>query len=200
MNIMLNKVSATLFIIFLSIIGRVYSQQDSTNKLLLTAAAGFSFNTIDNQRLPDEARRIGFGGTFAVLWQPEHRLSVGFETGWLFMNSIKKENVITQFGTTSIRSLWQTVPLLCIFGMKIHTNVSLYGGLGYYDIIAVNESFGSTIATSQMNAGLSGAIDYHLTINEQAALGARFTFHNITELQQRLMVLQISYRYSLLAW
>ena len=185
---------------FLCIIGTMYSQQNTTNELLVTAAAGLSFNTIDNGQLPDEARRIGFGGTFAVFWQPEHRLSIGLETGWLFMNSIKKENVITQFGSTSIRSLWQTVPLLCIFGMKIHENVSLYGGLGYYDIIAVNESFGTTVATSQLNAGLSGSIDYHFRITDDAALGARFTFHNITELQQRLMTLQFSYRYSLLKW
>gem|GEM_PF-2290887 len=200
MNIMLNKIVTLIIIVIIFTVGTLQAQESKKNQLLLTAAAGISFNSIDNLRLPDDARLSGFGSSGALIWQPEYLLSVGFETGWLFMNKIERTNITTQFGSTSISSLWQAVPLLCIFGMKIHDNVSLYGGFGYYDIIAVNESFGTTVATSQMNAGLSGALDYHLNLNSQSAFGARFTLHNITELQQRLITLQFSYHYSLLAW
>lgn len=180
--------------------GTMQAQGSAKNELLISAAAGISMNSIDSQSLPENARRAGFGGSLSLFWQPEHLLSIGFETGSLFMNAIEKENIMTQFGATSVSSQWQAIPLLCVFGMKIHDNISLYGGLGYYDIIAVNTSFGTKVATSQMNAGLSGAIDYHLNLSSQGAFGARFTLHNITELQQRLITLQFSYHYSLLAW
>ncbi|MBN8575061.1 MAG: outer membrane beta-barrel protein [Candidatus Kapabacteria bacterium] len=199
-NTMCNNIFFIVMIIAVCMSGTLHAQINTKNELMMSAAAGISVNSIDSDRLPDYARRTGFGGTLSLFWQPEHLLSIGFETGWLFMNTIDKENVMTQFGATAVSSQWQAIPLLCVFGMKIHDNVSLYGGLGYYDIIAVNSSFGTKVATSQMNAGLSGGFDYHIHVYNKTALGMRLTLHNITELQQRLITLQFSYHYSLLAW
>lgn len=196
-----NKVFiTTFFFVFLLFNFSLWGQDSTKHQLRLHASVGGSFNLSGLDNLPEEARKSGFAGTFIIQWQPEHRLSVGLETGLLFLSKIEKEKVRTQFGETSLYSLWQCVPILASFGMRFGENLTVYGAFGYYDVIAVNKSFNNTVATSQLNAGLATAVEYYVPFSGKLGLGIRFAYHNISELEQNLITSQLSLRYDLLQW
>lgn len=190
----------TIILVFLLVNISLWGQDTTKHKIRLLTSVGASFNLSGLDNLPAEARKSGFAGTLIVQWQPEHRLSVGLETGILFLSKIEKENVTTQFGKTSLYSLWQCVPILVTFGMRFGDRFTVYGAFGYYDVIAVNKSFENTVATSQLNAGLATAFEYYVPLNSKISLGIRFAYHNISELEQNLVTSQVSCRYALFEW
>ncbi|MCL4280070.1 MAG: hypothetical protein KJZ60_10410, partial [Ignavibacteriaceae bacterium] len=73
---------------------------DTTYSLSTEIGLGYSryFTTMDYNDL----NKNGFSGTVRVMWNPEHLLSIGLETGYQYLYSIDVSDYDTEFGTTDL--------------------------------------------------------------------------------------------------
>jgi hypothetical protein len=110
----------------------LFSQQKDTarkvrlNHYSLTIGAGWThyYNNLD---YGDQKINQDFAGlSFKFFWEPEHRLSLGLETGYYKMFKITDQ--IT--ADTSIEVDRTVVPLLLLVRMRIIDNVYLGAGMG----------------------------------------------------------------------
>ena len=70
---------------------------DKTYSLSTELGVGYSryFTTMDY----DDLNQNGFSGTVRVMWNPEHFLSLGLESGYQYLYSLDVSDYDTEFGT-----------------------------------------------------------------------------------------------------
>ena len=72
--------------------------KDTTYTISTEIGIGYSryFTSIDYTDL----NKNGFSGTLKIMWNPEHLLSIGLETGYQYLYSVDVGDYSTEFGTT----------------------------------------------------------------------------------------------------
>ncbi|MCX6303767.1 MAG: hypothetical protein NT040_02255 [Bacteroidetes bacterium] len=159
------KTVLTLVLIFFTLV--VFSQQKDSvkvrlNHYTLTIGPGWT-HYIDNMDYGVQKIRKDFAGvSFRFLWEPEHRLSLGLETGYY-----KLFRVTNQLNAdTSVHIDRVVVPMLLFVRMRIVDHVYLGAGLGLAIITNKAAGAGQEIATkttSFANFEFSGAYVYPLS-------------------------------------
>jgi hypothetical protein len=89
-----------------------------------------------------DLNKNGFSGTIRIMWNPEHLLSVGLETGYQYLYSIDISNYDTEFGTTDFSASMYTIPIFIMFSMKVMPNIRLNAGTGMYLLFNSGNMFG----------------------------------------------------------
>ena len=79
-----------------------------------------------------DLNKNGFSGTVRVMWNPEHLLSIGLESGYQYLYSIDVSDYDTEFGTTDFSASMYTVPVFIVFAMRLLPNIRLTAGTGMY--------------------------------------------------------------------
>jgi hypothetical protein len=178
------KTVFTLVLIFFTI-GAFSQQKDSVkvrlNHYTLTVGVGWT-HFINNLEYGDQNIRKDFAGvSLKFYWEPEHRLSLGLETGYYQL--FKVEN---QLNADTLGQIRRTViPLLLLVRMRIVDNFYLGAGLGMSIINNKVSGMGEKIitkTTSLANFELSGAYLYplskHWLIGGEAKM---FYFGNLSD-------------------
>src|SRR5262245_19487921 len=113
---------------------QVVAQDDSLRhrnySLFLYAGGGISYYTSSSgipEYLKTVEQKTGPAATFRLVWQPDHRLSAGIETGWTTFFSYELVNS-TIPGKLSVTG----IPLLAEFSMPVYKGLRIYGGAGIY--------------------------------------------------------------------
>jgi hypothetical protein len=159
------KTIFTIVLISLSLV--VFSQQkDSTkvrlNHYSLTIGAGWT-HYINNLENGDANMKNDFAGiSFKFFWEPEHRLSLGLETGYNKLFRIT--NQVNQ--DTSVQIDRTLIPFLLLVRMRIINNVYLGAGMGISIISNKVSGAGQEITTkmtSLANFELTGSYIYPLS-------------------------------------
>ena len=159
------KTSLTLVLVFFTMV--LFSQKNDNVKVHLnhytfTFGMGWShyINNLDYGVQKIQQDFIGFSGKF--YWEPEHRLSLGLETGYY-----KLFKITDQFHyDTTIHIDRSVVPMLLLVRMRIVENVYLGAGMGLAFITNKASGLNSTISTkttSLSNFELSGSYIYPLS-------------------------------------
>ena len=159
------KTGLTLVLVFFTIV--VFSQKKEGEKVHLnhysfTFGTGWThyINNLDYGAQKIRKDYIGFSGKF--YWEPEHRLSLGLETGYF-----KLFRVTDQINSDiTINFDRVVVPMLLLVRMRIVDNVYIGAGMGLAFI--TNKAMGpnstiTTKTTSLSNFELSGAYIYPLS-------------------------------------
>lgn len=175
------KIVFALVLVFLSLV--VFSQQKDSVKVRLnhytfTIGAGWS-HYINNLENGDQNMKNDFAAlSFRFFWEPEHRLSLGLETGYYKL--FKITNQVNQ--DTSVQIDRSLVPLLLLVRMRIVDNVYLGAGMGISIITNKASGAGQEIVTkmnSLANFELSGSYIYPLS--KHWLVGGEFkVFHSGT--------------------
>ena len=66
------------------------------------------------------------------MWNPEHLLSLGLESGYQYLYSLDVSDYDTEFGNTNVTASMYTVPVFIVFSMKVFPNIKLSAGTGVY--------------------------------------------------------------------
>ena len=105
----IKKILVVLILVSCSVFAQL---KDSTYSLSTELGVGYSryFTTMDYSDL----NKNGFSGTVRIMWNPEHLLSVGLETGYQYLYSIDISNYDTEFGTTDFSASMYTIPIFII--------------------------------------------------------------------------------------
>lgn len=166
---------------------------DTTYSLSTEIGVGYSrfFTTMDY----DDLNKNGFSGTFRVMWNPEHLLSIGLETGYQYLYSFDYSGYDTEFGTTDIKASMYTIPIFIVFSMKVLPNLKLSAGSGTYLLYNSGEAFGDKLSSNQLSIGAHTGISYTYPLNESMAIGGELLYSYFSKLQDQTIALQFLFVY-----
>jgi len=199
MNNMIYKIITAIF--FISITAFPQSK-DSLYYLTAELGAGYSryITTLDFPNL----NQNGFSGTVRVMWHPEHLLSLGIETGYQYLYSIKANPNIPGIGVVEAKASMVSVPIFIIYQMKILPstlpNLGVLFGSGVFFLSSNSEAFGDNVSSSQLSVGFTGAATYLHPLNDDISIGGEIKYYYISKIQDADLSIQILFSYKFLSW
>ena len=170
--------------------------EDTVYSISTEIGVGYSryFTTMDY----DDLNKNGFSGLVKVMWNPEHLLSIGLETGYQYLYSIDISNYDTEFGTTEFKASMYAVPVFIVFAMKVAPNVKLTAGTGMHLLYNSGEIFGDKIESNQISIGVHTGVAYTYPINNSMSIGGELVYSYISKLQDQTVALQFIFAYDFL--
>jgi len=177
----------------------VFAQNaDTTYTLTTEIGLGYSryFTTMN---YPD-LNKNGFSGTFRIMWNPEHLLSIGLETGYQYLYSVEVKNLETEFGNTDFSASMYSVPIFMALSMKIAPNVKLLAGSGIYFLFNNGNLFADPLESKQISIGAHGGISYSYPLTKVISIGGELQYSYYYKIQDQNISLQFVFKYNLLAW
>ena len=184
-------------IVFITCSG--FSQvEDTTYSLTTEIGLGYSryFTTMDYNDL----NKNGFSGTVRVMWNPEHLLSIGLETGYQYLYSIDVNNVETEFGTSDFSASMVSVPIFIAIAMRITPNIKLIAGSGMFLLSNNGTAFGDALESSQISIGAHAGIAYVHPLTDLISIGGELQYSYYSKIQDQTFALQFILVYKFLEW
>jgi hypothetical protein len=171
---------------------------DTTYSLSTEIGVGYSryFTTMDY----DNLNQNGFSGTVRVMWNPEHLLSLGLESGYQYLYSLDVSDYSTEFGNTNVKASMYTIPIFIVFSMKVLPNIKLSAGSGVYLLFNSGEAFGDELSSNQMSIGAHIGASYTYPINNSMAIGGELLYSYFSKLQDQTVAIQFVFAYDFLKW
>lgn len=179
--------------ILLASVGSTLGQKmDTTLRLSVQVGTGWT-HYYNNLVIGHNSAKNNFlGGSLRIMWEPEHRLSIGMETGYY-----KLYSVTLQPGDGGNAGL-AVIPLMANIRMRIVKGFYLTGGTGIAFLKSeVNSPGGNSKSTviSYANVQLSGLYLHRIT--EQFSIGGELKFLWVDKTNDSIHSLQAvaSYRF-----
>jgi len=171
---------------------------DTTYSLTTEIGVGYSryFTTMDYSEL----NKNGFSGTVKVMWNPEHLLSLGLETGYQYLYSINITNYETEYGSSDLSASMYTIPVFIVIAMKITPNIKLSAGTGMYMLYNSGEIFNNSLKSNQLSIGAHIGASYTYPINNSVSIGGELLYSYFSKLQDQTVALQLLFVYDFLRW
>lgn len=91
--------------------------------------------------------------TTRLMWQPEHLLRIGLESGYVPLYLIETKDAQSVFGETDVNISLDAVPILFIFSMAFHPKVEIFGGIGGFILISEMDSFDNKVSSTSWSNG-----------------------------------------------
>lgn len=178
------------------------SQEKSRSiNLILGGGLGHFFNTFTNV-LDEDVRndRPSFCGK--LLWQPEHRLSIGIESGYYFMYSTTR--IQTNSGSEKLTSRLKVVPIFLSLSMKIINHLDINFGTGWADMIyTVNPAQSKAekvVGTTYSMSNYTTGITYSHPLGKKFKLGAEFKYLYLRKTDDSQVSLLLNISYKIFSW
>jgi hypothetical protein len=165
--------------------------------LLVYAGGGISFYTGrsgEPEGFSNEVNRTAFAGTLRVMWQPDHLLSVGFETGWTQFYSYS-----TQQGSLTSHTDVTAVPLLVVFSMPVVKRVHVFTGVGGY-LVSTKLNYLEETSSSTLSLGWMAAANYVYPLNKKFSIAGEIKYANAYENEDANISVQLQLVWTLTTW
>lgn len=150
------------------------AQMDSTMKHRFTVYAGVGPNYYFNNLVLFKSlvNELNYSVVGRIMWEPEHRLSVGIEAGYYRLYTLNFPGVLnTKIANTA-------VPIQVVIGMRIHRN--------FYTNLSMGFSFLTNDVTTNFagdfDARALSAADFTLTLGYKKMISDRFSLGAETKL------------------
>ena len=155
--------------------------------LVLDAGGGVATYTsnIINQGEQISKQSTNPDATIRVMWHPNHRLRVGFETGYtnFYSYAIKNGNNI---GKVTLSAM----PILVVWSIPIIKRVNLFAGFGSYRLTTHLNYLGK-VNSSTYSLGSNISINYVQPITKKIGLATEFKWTNAFQTKDNLVGLQV---------
>lgn len=166
----------------------------------LTTEIGLGYSRFITTMDYDELNKNGFAGTFRVMWNPEHLLSIGLESGYQYLYSIEVNNVETEFGTSSFSASMHAIPIFIAIQMRLTSNIKLIGGTGMFLLSNSGTAFGDALESSQISIGAHAGVSYTYPLSNLISIGGEFQYSYYSKIQDQNVAIQLLFTYELLKW
>lgn len=144
-------------------------------------------NTLDVGKDLAKTNQVGF--TFRFMWEPEHRLSLGLESGYYTLYSMEVPPSPGIFGGNAKLS---TIPLLLSFRVRVLPDFYLSGGPGLAIMYSEVTARGNTAESSFLSmANLHVSAMYRKKISDRFDLGGELKFLNFGKTEDYGYSLQV---------
>lgn len=201
-----NKIVFVFFLLLLTALQAV-SQEDSLpsrkprNKdyhLILYVASGPGFFLSDKGApayLQPRRSRFNPVNTARIMWKPDHRVKVGFETGYMTFYKYKLTSEEGKNGTIELNA----VPLLLDFSVTLTKRWNLFAGPGVYILNTHLDYEGKTVS-KRVAMGWMAALAYVYPINKEVGIGAEAKWLYASESIRGSIALQAQLVWRFIKW
>lgn len=189
-----------LFITIFSIAAsfRCFAQKtDTTYKVNAIVGLGYSYFITSLAEL-DGLNPHSFNATAKIMWQPEHLLRVGIESGYLSFYSYKQTGFTTEYGTTDIKSSLAAVPIILVFAMELFDHVEVSYGVGVYFLFSEIDSYNNKVSSSVFSNGYYASLSYFHPVNYDVSIGGELKYYYLSKIEDADLSLQFIFKYSFL--
>jgi len=198
-RIKVNIVFAALIISLTASLSQSYSQTDDSEYAVTTYInAGYSrfISELDYNDL----NKNGFSGTIRLMWEPEHLLSIGIESGYLQLYNITTqityEDTITFNGSSELTA----VPIIAVYSMELFENFKISVGSGMFLLTSKVDALGNPVNSNQVSTGVLGAVSYLHPLSHSISLGGEIKYYLINKIEDGDLTLQFSLQYRFLTY
>jgi hypothetical protein len=181
--------------------GQTRELADSTHSgryaLVLYAGGGLSWYPGEAgtpKQLDTRSQRLGPSATARLMWLPDHRLRVGFESGWTTLYSYTIEGP----GPKG-RVQQMAVPLLLMWSMPLTRRFSLFAGYGTYRLTSKLDYLGIT-RSSTFSLGYAAALSYVLPLGPTTSISFEGKWYNAAETRHTVLAFQTELVWKLYRW
>ena len=133
-------------------------------------------------------------GTLRVMWQPDHLLRVGIESGWTTFYSYTVDDNSVK-GKVHVRS----IPILLVFSMPVFQRFNIYAGPGSY-FVTSKLKYGTQINSTTRSLGWMAAVSFEYPLNGKLGLVTELKWLNSWETKDQSLTLQIHLRWKFHTW
>ena len=198
-RIKVNIVFVTLLIILTACLSQSYSQTDDS-EYAVTAYINAGYSRFISELDYKDLNKNGFSGTIRLMWEPEHLLSIGLESGYLQLyditTQITYEDTITFNGSSELTA----VPILVVYSMELFENFKLSVGSGIFLLTSKVDALGNPVNSEQVSTGVLGSASYYYPLSHIISLGGEIKYYLINKIEDGDLTLQLSLQYRFLTY
>ncbi|MBS1599465.1 MAG: hypothetical protein JST75_14665 [Bacteroidetes bacterium] len=132
--------------------------------------------------------------TFRIMWQPDHLLRVGLESGWTNFYSYSIEDNSVK-GKVHV----QSIPLLLVFSMPVFQRFNIYAGPGSY-LVTSKLNYETRTTSTTLSLGWMAAVSFEYPLTSKLGIVSELKFLNSWETKDQSLSLQIHLRWKFLTW
>lgn len=154
---------------------RTHGQDKRPNNFSISGGMGVFYyvNTLKTQ--PDRVvnEPIAFSGR--LMWEPEHRLSLGGEMGYYTIYKVKIDSLKSNsfIGEAKLSA----IPVLLCFRMRITRHIYFTGGQGLSILVSRITSFGNTVQNTQLSlADAQLSVVYRIPISARLRIESEIKY------------------------
>ncbi len=144
--------------------------------------------------LTTRVQRLGPGFTACLMWRPEHRLSLGVESGWTNVYTYSIEGP-GERGSLQLSA----IPLLLQWSMRITPRLDVYAGWGTYRLTSALDYLG-TVRSALYSQGYVAAVSYRFPFGERFDGAVELKWMNAFVTQHHLIAVQWRLDWRFLQW
>jgi hypothetical protein len=201
---MLNRIEvhivfAALIISLTAGLSQSYSQTDDS-EYAVTAYINAGYSRFISELDYKDLNKNGFSGTIRLMWEPEHLLSIGLESGYLQLyditTQITYEDTITFNGSSELTA----VPIIAVYSMELFENFKLSVGSGIFLLTSKVDALGNPVNSEQVSTGVLGSASYYHPLSHTISLGGEIKYYLINKIEDGDLTLQFSFQYRFLTY
>jgi hypothetical protein len=178
----------------------VFSSPALAQKYYLNIEAGAGYARYITDMDQSGLNQNGIASSIRVMWQPEHLLSIGLESGYNSLYYYEKSNIESDFGQTDAKSSLSSIPLLFVVSMQITPSIAVSSGFGPSFLKTSFDAFGSHTESTQISTSYYVSTRYYYPLNEKLSFGGELRWYRIQKLEDSTLSLQIMIGYHLFSW
>ncbi len=147
--------------------------------------------------------------TFRFMWEPEHLLRLGIESGYLplfyletkFYDIVLPDSVgeLSLYDTEAELSL-NSVPIMAVFAMEVVENFEVFGGVGGFILISEVASFDNYVLSTSWSNAYELGFSYLYPLNKKLKLGGEVKSYYITKLENYDLVFHVALKYTFFSY
>jgi len=198
-RIKVNIVFATLLIGLTTCLSQSYPQSDDS-EYAVTAYINAGYSRFITELDYNGLNKNGFSGTIRLMWEPEHILSIGIESGYLQLYDLSGQSTLGDGTTFNVSSELTAVPILSVFSMEIFKNLKLSMGSGIFILTSKVDALDNPVQSDQVSTGVLGAVSYLWPLSHNISLGGEVKYYLINKIEDGDLNFQLSLQYKLLAY
>ncbi|NOX17261.1 MAG: hypothetical protein GXO87_03145 [Chlorobi bacterium] len=138
--------------------------------------------------------------SFRLMWKPEHKLSLGIETGYIPLYFLKTKFYDTVFGSTDAKLQMTSVPIMAVFAMTIVENFRIFGGIGGFVLTSNTESFGNAVGGSSWSNAYELGLSYLYPLSDKLKIGGEVKSFYIVRVENYALIFNVAFKYSLFSY
>ena len=189
-----------LIFTFIAISSRCFGQTtDTTYKVNAVVGLGYSYFLSSLSEL-NGFNPHSFNATARIMWQPEHLLRVGIESGYLSFYTYKQSGFTSEYGTTDVKSSLSAVPIILIFSMELFKEFEVSTGGGVYFLFSEIDSYDNKVSSSIFSTGYYSSVSYYYLLNKDIKVGGELKYYYISKIEDADISLQFVLKYNFLEY
>jgi len=138
--------------------------------------------------------------TFRFMWEPEHLLRLGIESGYLPLFYLETKFYDTVFGDTEAELSLNSVPIMAVFAMEVVENFEVFGGVGGFILISEVTSFDNYVLSTSWSNAYELGFSYLYPLNKKLKLGGEVKSYYITKLENYDLVFHVALKYTFFSY